>query len=1158
MRPAQIRAVALLLGAFLTATAVGSAEVAILLPLGRTAYQTNEFIDVAVVRSDRQPLPAADLVLALRGPDDATFRLTFPVPAVPVEREQARATHMIRLNGRLLAPGKYVLEGSVNDARASTTIEVFSHVRRSTFRLIDWGSRAGKQAAVLGEHGLGFNLLYADGRGEAALRGGLDFMGCCVVGGGHQADLRMECDWSDPFVLGGVRRRAARAALQYRTYPNAIGVHLYDEPGLTWRRDPETGRWTPHGIPAQVRSYLAAYGQPPPDAVRLDPERPEEATAWKQWARWKLGLMDAAWKDAQFGVNRVCPDFLAATQSQYGWFAFTDGYYYNVVRSLPVTSGHGGYDDVRMGFLTPSWYLTMARARDLAKPNWYLPTWFSGISPEAYRVEQYLSFATGIQGLAKPPDIAAHTPDRTPQSDMVVETNQVMGRLGTIFTAQSPRRPPVALLYSLSHLLELQTRDRENWQAPENHLAGLAFAYVALTMIQQPVQAVVEEDILDGTLSAHYRAVVLPGVTHLDPAVARGLEAFARDGGLVLLTGDSTVALAGAVNLGVTPRLPDAEKVAELIKAGKYQELVPYTTVGKYRQAAAPLAKALQATLDKAGIRPAFRCDQEGIVATRHVFGEVEYLFAVNATYDDTSRERNALEAATATLAVPRDGRPVYDALRTGTAEGFVAKGEELAATLRFGPGQMRVFARTARPVAGVQVAAPAVQRDYTQASAPLVVQLSAAVTDVRGGVISGVFPLRILVTDPHGRARYDLYRATAQGCCRLDLPLALNDPPGTWTVTVQDLLAGKSGRATFLLPTTDGVGALAGMVPRAVLFGEDGAHIFRMMREHKQLLIVKGASAYNEAAANRLAQVLEPWGVGCTVTEAAAVNRPRELSAEEAATWVGLDYAPSGAIKPGRDNPPELVGYDLPEAVVLLGTPEDNPLIKTLVKHQVLPYAVSADFPGPGRGLVAWQFDLLGRGIESVCLIANDARGMEEAVGTFYEAAAGIEAVTPLVLPAHASLSGPTTPAKSPPAAKTAWQVALPDRVLSVQVVGDAAVLRTWEGSRVRLEASGKYTFLPPTPGDSPPEWLRVVPQDVLAEVPPEVRLPDHLVKLVARGSRAVGIAYWGGALQILDSRQRIIAQQVLPADVAAMAWLDRTLLVALADGTVRGLVLN
>ena len=41
----------------------------------------------------------------------------------------------------------------------------------------------------------------------------------------------------------------------------------------------------------------------------------------------------------------------------------------------------------------------MARARDFAKPNWYLPTWFGSTTADQFRLEQYLSFQCGIQGM---------------------------------------------------------------------------------------------------------------------------------------------------------------------------------------------------------------------------------------------------------------------------------------------------------------------------------------------------------------------------------------------------------------------------------------------------------------------------------------------------------------------------------------------------------------------------------------------------------------------------------------------------------------------------------------------------------------------------------------------------------------------------------------
>src|SRR5204862_3637810 len=207
-------------------------------------------------------------------------------------------------------------------------------------------------------------------------------------------------------------------------------------------------------IPAQVRSYRAAFGDDPPAYNQVDPADAKQAARWRQWARWKLGFMDAAWKDSQFGVSEVRPDFLSVTQSQYGFSAFTDGYYFNVVRSLPVTSGHGGYHDIGPGFFCPSYFLEMARARDHAKPCWYLPTWYGNTTTDQFRLEQYLSFQTNIQGMISPPDLE---PARNAAGRQgIVESNQLIKRLGPVFTTMPVTKPPVAMLYSLSQAIHTQ------------------------------------------------------------------------------------------------------------------------------------------------------------------------------------------------------------------------------------------------------------------------------------------------------------------------------------------------------------------------------------------------------------------------------------------------------------------------------------------------------------------------------------------------------------------------------------------------------------------------------------------------------------------------------------------------------------------------------
>ena len=115
----------------------GSTQLKILLPLKRTAYQTNERIDLAVVRSSAHALPAAELNLNLRGADGSKLIFAFALPAAEATGREARQTEHLHLNGWLLRPGQYTVEASIGAASARTNIEVHSHVRKSTFKLID-------------------------------------------------------------------------------------------------------------------------------------------------------------------------------------------------------------------------------------------------------------------------------------------------------------------------------------------------------------------------------------------------------------------------------------------------------------------------------------------------------------------------------------------------------------------------------------------------------------------------------------------------------------------------------------------------------------------------------------------------------------------------------------------------------------------------------------------------------------------------------------------------------------------------------------------------------------------------------------------------------------------------------------------------------------
>src|SRR5262249_2572476 len=155
--------------------------------------------------------------------------------------------------------------------------------------------------------------------------------------------------------------------------------------------------------------------------------------------------------------------------------------------------------------------------------------------------------------------------------------------------------------------------------------------------------------------------------------------------------------------------------------------------------------------------------------------GDVEYLFAVNASYDASAGGMNSVGTGRAKIELPADGRPVYNAVLGGLDKEFKEAGKKLSGQFRFGPGQMRVFARTARPIGSVQALTPTVLKDYTLAENPIRVDVGAVVADTKGKVLAGSIPLRIRVIDPLGVTRYDLYRGTGGGQFKLSLPLAAN-----------------------------------------------------------------------------------------------------------------------------------------------------------------------------------------------------------------------------------------------------------------------------------------------------------------------------------------------------------------------------------------------
>ena len=116
--------------------------------------------------------------------------------------------------------------------------------------------------------------------------------------------------------------------------------------------------------------------------------------------------------------------------------------------------------------------------------------------------------------------------------------------------------------------------------------------------------------------------------------------------------------------------------------------------------------------------------------------------------------------------------------------------------------------------------------------------------------------------------------------------------------------------------------------------------------------------------------------------------------------------------------------------------------------------------FPGRDRGYLAWQRDAVGYGQESITVIAYDAEGMSEAVGTLYEAGSGLDPLMRLNPPASNSVT-PASVAHVPPIAATKWRLTLPDRAAAVKNLPDGkALVLTQDGTLTQIDSAGKSVW--------------------------------------------------------------------------------------------------
>lgn len=530
---------------------------------------------------------------------------------------------------------------------------------------------------------------------------------------------------------------------------------------------------------AHVRAaYRAETGRDPPTSMQLPAASGAIADdePWLRWWRWTLRHVNAAYngletkaalavrRDLRVGPITGAPLVQLWEPSQYPSYSFgREGF--NLI-------SHYYYNNFWQPVLTHTFWMEIGRMGNRELPQWIMPN-LTG-SAAYTRNSLFHILAGGVDGI-----VYFRYEERTPEAwSELRRWGPVIQRIGQVELQLRPSERDIGLVNSFT------TNCYES-----NHTLSQVDAYANLLRAHYSVELLSEDELASGR-AKQYRAILLHRVKYLSRAAYRALEAYIARGGIVLA--DSTVPF----------NVPGAKRLTVSLTSGREQDdpAEALTSMYGWPERIARVAQALSAH-----VQPRFTTPSSTLVATQFQAGGVPYTWFVD-TYEATEHVRSR-----AWVRDPAKRDPA--ALRAWEASAIGAR--ELTTTASFaslpgvpydlvrggklelsGPGGVKLrmsrlggalIAWLPQAITGLALDAP----ERTRAREP--VQLRAALQS-GAEAAPGVLPIQFTLSDPKGRVALESgVRVTRAGVAVLEWTPAVNDPPGTWTITAKDLAAGFS-----------------------------------------------------------------------------------------------------------------------------------------------------------------------------------------------------------------------------------------------------------------------------------------------------------------------------------------------------------------------------
>jgi hypothetical protein len=714
----------------------------------------------------------------------------------------------------------------------------------------------------------------------------------------------------------------------------------------------------------------------------------EYAKQWETWVYEENSLQGDWYELAQKSVRPLHPtvDFPSIGP---GWGSTDGGFYpptsHIFQNPLHIQTGTGDYGDQ---FILDNFCKTRFHSMT-GSQRWALQGLHGQPGPTSLKQRLTGYLASGIVGYGfrngrarefnDPRDIYAMNFQQQRQ-----DIRDFLLAYGPLFREAQPSAD-IAIFYPF-HQTAYEVLNQDIGQGIQANLMTASYSVmIQLALLGYGSEMLSQEMIDAGADLSRFKAIIIPEFHYTAQKYIDILEAYAANGGRVIVGSRSTLVPKGAMKI-------DDDFFECVFAARVYQGYNAMFDVGHIwvfseARRKAPVLKAALEPITRPFAVP--KTDRTLVQTSTAGQGKVTYVWNLtypswvgttrlsgsNAEWSAYRAEGNeaVLMPLRETVSLPAD-MATYELLsRKLVIPGTGKPGEraDVVADLAYTPHA--IFVSLPKPIAGMRIESPA----QVELGSHFPVKITPL--DAAGQPITAAIPLALTLFDGSGKKVWNQSGASI-GTFDGELSAPLGEKPGTWRIAAQELLGGRVLEATIetrqpqSLPFGPAVVEVPAVdVHRAELLR---GFIDDRRQDHAAVLVLldEGQAQRHRTIAEEVASALVKLGIKAEVK---LTSEPGVFETEERVHlyrgWT--EMAPAQFID---------------KHIVLIGGEGQSVLLEEMQENQLLPRPLTQSYPGPGRGMVAVVRSPFAFNKEVLCLAGPDEAGVRAAIAELARIGAG------------------------------------------------------------------------------------------------------------------------------------------------------------------------